>query len=53
MLKLILIGLSFLFGILSIRHLRKFDVHEQEPFIKMLAVTVWGGVVSIFLSLFL
>jgi RsiW-degrading membrane proteinase PrsW (M82 family) len=53
MLKLILIVLSFIFGILSIRHLRTFDVHEKEPFGKMLAVTLWGGAVSVVLSLFL
>lgn len=53
MLKLILIAISFLFGLLSIRHLRKYDVHEQEPFGKMLAVTLWGGLVSILISLFL
>ncbi|MDF7800868.1 PrsW family intramembrane metalloprotease [Pontiellaceae bacterium B1224] len=53
MLKLILIALSFLFGILSIRKLRKYDVHEAEPFWKMVAVTIWGGLVSIVISLFL
>ncbi|NNJ71483.1 MAG: PrsW family intramembrane metalloprotease [Kiritimatiellales bacterium] len=53
MFKLTLLILSFLFGLLSIRHLRKYDVHEQEPFLKMAAVTVWGGLVSIILSLFL
>ena len=53
MLKLVLIALSFLFGILSIRHLRTFDVHEKEPFLKMVVVTLWGGLVSIFISLFL
>ncbi len=53
MLKLVLVTLSFSFGILTIRYLRKFDVHEKEPFGKMLAVAMWGGVVSIVLSLFL
>lgn len=53
MLKLLLIALSFIFGLLTVRYLRKFDVHEKEPFGKMLAVTIWGGVVSIVLSLFL
>ncbi len=53
MFKMILIMLSFVFGLLSIRHVRTFDVHEQEPFGKMLTVTVWGGVVSVGLSLFL
>ncbi len=53
MFKLILLILSFLFGLLSIRQLRKYDVHEQEPFLKMAAVTAWGGLVSIILSLFL
>jgi len=49
----ILILLSFAFGLMSIRHLRKFDVHEQEPVIQMAAVTLWGGFVSIASSLFL
>ena len=53
MLKLILIGLSFFFGIISIRKIRSYDVHEAEPFWKMVLVTVWGGVVSIGISLFL
>ncbi len=49
----ILILLSFIIGLLCIRHLRSFDVHEQEPFGKMVAVTLWGGIVSIATSLFL
>jgi RsiW-degrading membrane proteinase PrsW (M82 family) len=53
MLKLILIALSFIFGLLSIRHLRSFDVHEKEPFGKMLTVAIWGGALSIVLSFFL
>ncbi|MDH3982480.1 MAG: PrsW family intramembrane metalloprotease [Kiritimatiellaceae bacterium] len=53
MLKTLLIGLSFIFGILSIRHLRKFDVHEEEPFSKMLTVTIWGGLISVVVSLFI
>jgi len=53
MFKLILVALSFLFGILSIRHLRTYDVHEEEPFWKMFAVTAWGGLLSIVISLFL
>jgi RsiW-degrading membrane proteinase PrsW (M82 family) len=51
--KLILILISFSLGVASVRHLRRFDVHEQEPLGKMLAVTLWGGMVSIVLSLFL
>ncbi|VGO21391.1 PrsW family intramembrane metalloprotease [Pontiella sulfatireligans] len=51
--KTILVVISFLFGLLIIRRLRQYDVHEQEPFGKMLAVTVWGGLLSIVLSLFL
>ena len=53
MLKLILIALSFLFGLLSIRKLRQYDVHEAEPFWKMVAVTAWGGLMSVVISLFL
>ncbi|MDF7825110.1 PrsW family intramembrane metalloprotease [Pontiellaceae bacterium B12227] len=53
MLKLILIGLSFLFGLLSIRKLRQYDVHEAEPFWMMAAVTIWGGLMSVIISLFL
>jgi RsiW-degrading membrane proteinase PrsW (M82 family) len=52
MIKLTLVLLSFFFGILSIRKLRKYDVHEKEPFGKMLAVAAWGGLVSILLSFF-
>ena len=53
MLKPILIALSFIFGLLTIRYIRRFDVHEKEPLGKMLAVAAWGGLVSIILSLFL
>ncbi len=53
MFESILIGVSFIAGLLCIRHLRTFDVHEQEPFGKMVAVTLWGGLVSIALSMFL
>jgi len=53
MLKLMLIGLSLFFGIMSIRKLRNYDVHEVEPFWKMVAVTIWGGMVSVVISLFL
>lgn len=53
MLKLILIGLSFFFGIISIRKIRNYDVHEAEPIWKMVAVMIWGGSVSIVSSLFL
>ena len=53
MFKLILVMLSFVFGLLCIRRVRKYDVHEQEPFLKMVAVTVWGGIISVALSLFL
>ncbi len=53
MFEYILIALSFVIGLLCIRHLRSFDVHEQEPFGMMLAVTLWGGFVSVALSLFL
>ena len=49
----ILILVSFAFGVLSIRHLRTFDVHEQEPVVKMAAVALWGGLVSVATSLFL
>ena len=51
--ELILILISFAFGILCIRHLRRYDVHEQEPLWVMVAVTIWGGFVSIVSSLFL
>ena len=53
MFKMILVMLSFVFGLLCIRHVRKYDVHEREPFLKMAAVTVWGGIMSVALSLFL
>lgn len=53
MFEYILIALSFGIGLLCVRYLRSYDVHEQEPFGTMLAVTVWGGFVSVALSLFL
>ena len=53
MFESILILISFVFGIFCVRRLRGYDVHEQEPFSKMLAVTLWGGFVSIASSLFL
>ncbi|MBN2162243.1 MAG: PrsW family intramembrane metalloprotease [Pontiellaceae bacterium] len=51
--ELILILISFAFGILCIGHLRRYDVHEREPLFAMAAVTIWGGFVSIVCSLFL
>ena len=53
MFKLILVALSFVFGLRSIRRLRQYDVHEEEPFRKMAAVTIWGGMMSVGISLFL
>lgn len=49
--ELVMIGASVLLGLFCIRHIRSFDKHEKEPFLKMLAVTVWGGVWSIALAM--
>jgi RsiW-degrading membrane proteinase PrsW (M82 family) len=49
----ILIALSFLIGLWCIRYVRSYDVHEQEPFSAMLFVTVFGGIMSVAISLFL
>ena len=46
-----LITLSFVFGIISIRTLRRYDIHEAEPFWKMAFVTVLGGIISVAVSL--
>jgi RsiW-degrading membrane proteinase PrsW (M82 family) len=53
MFKLTLILVSFLIGLGCIRHLRAYDVHEKEPFGTMLTVTLWGGIASVAISLFL
>jgi RsiW-degrading membrane proteinase PrsW (M82 family) len=45
--------ISFLLGIAIINYLRSFDLHEKEPFLKMLLVTLWGGIWSIAISIFL
>ncbi len=47
----ILVALSFLFGVIGIHILRRFDVHEQEPFGKMVLTTLFGGVAAVLLSL--
>ena len=39
----ILVGISFLAGVWCIYRLRKYDLHEKEPWWKMALVTVWGG----------
>jgi hypothetical protein len=38
-----LILISFVFGLMFIRYIRSYDVHEKEPVWKMLLATVWGG----------
>ena len=43
----IFIGLSFLIGLVCVRTIQSFDKHEKEPFLKMFAVTCWGGLWSI------
>jgi RsiW-degrading membrane proteinase PrsW (M82 family) len=49
----ILIALSFLIGIYCINFLRAYDIHEKEPFNKMVLVTLFGGACSIGISLLL
>lgn len=49
----IFIAISFVLGLLCIRHIRGYDKHEQEPFLKMFGVTLWGGVWSVAISLLL
>jgi RsiW-degrading membrane proteinase PrsW (M82 family) len=39
--------LSVILGILCIRFLRRYDIHEKEPLWAMAAVTVWGGFWSV------
>lgn len=43
-LNAILIVLSFLAGVYCIHRLRRLDIHEQEPFWKMAATVVFGGI---------
>ena len=49
----VLILISLVLGLLCIRRLRSYDLHEQEPLRSMAAVTLWGGWISILISLFL
>jgi len=48
-----LVLLSFGLGVLCVKHIRNYDIHEQEPIKKMLAVTLWGGGLSVVICLFL
>ncbi len=47
----VLVLISFLIGMFCIIYIRSFDLHEKEPFLSMVAVTCWGGVWSVILSL--
>jgi len=49
--ELIYIVLSVLLGILCLRFLQRFDIHEKEPLWAMLGVAVWGGAWSVALAL--
>jgi len=42
--------LSVLLGVLCIRFLRRYDIHEQEPWWAMLLVAVWGGFWSVVIA---
>ncbi len=42
---------SFVFGFILVAYLRTYDIHEKEPYYKMLLVTAWGGIWSVALSL--
>lgn len=46
-LNYLLITLSFVFGVYFVYFLRRYDIHEKEPFHKMALVTLWGGIWSI------
>jgi hypothetical protein len=50
---LILIAASFIIGLYCIKLLRAYDIHEKEPFSKMLMVVVVGGISSVVISLLL
>ena len=52
-LRFILVVLSFLAGVYCVHRLRRLDIHEKEPFWKMAATTVLGGVASISLAMLL
>jgi len=47
------VATSFIIGLLIIKYLRSLDLHEREPFVKMFLVTVWGGVWSVAISIYL
>jgi len=49
----IVILISFIFGLVCIRYIRTYDIHEKEPVWKMLLAMVWGGAWSIVISLLL
>ena len=51
--KYISIAISFLCGAYIINKIRRFDVYEKEPLIKMALATVYGGIVSIILAIIL
>ena len=48
--EIIFIAISFTLGLLCIKYIRSYDKHEKEPFLTMLAVTVWGGVWSVVIA---
>lgn len=39
--------LSFIFGFIFVAYLRRFDVYEKEPYLKMILATLIGGIISI------
>jgi hypothetical protein len=43
--------ISFIIGFFLIDYLRSFDLHEKEPRLKMIVVSLWGGIWSIGISL--
>jgi RsiW-degrading membrane proteinase PrsW (M82 family) len=46
----VIIILSFVFGAAFILFLRRYDIHEKEPFYKMALATSWGGVWAAIIS---
>ncbi|WDP91564.1 MAG: PrsW family intramembrane metalloprotease [Desulfobacter sp.] len=42
---------SFILGFLLVAFIRTYDIHEKEPYFKMLLTAMWGGFWSVALSL--
>ena len=51
--KILFIIISFIIGGIVVAYIRSYDIHEKEPFYKMVIVMLWGGVWSVIVSFFL